>query len=227
MDNNNKMAEYWKTNSLRWEAGAYFEEKTSVKKGLLESISHSFRGRSTYVRMEKACQFLKPYIQNKSLLDIGCASGRFAQMLVEAGAKHVTGVDISDEVVEVAKDNIKSSPFRQQFTFSVADIRENHSSFDQVDITTALGVIEYFTPDDLNQLFANIPSPYFFFHIAGNTSTFRTQFRHFLRLCYLKLKGCPCVYFYDLKQIITVASQYGYTNIWQDGYFVTNLPKQL
>jgi len=222
------MAEYWKANSRRWEAGAYFEENMSVKKGLLESLSHHFRGRSTYIRMEKACQFLKPYIQNKNILDIGCASGRFARMLVDIGAKHVTGVDISKDVVEVAKDKIKASQFPKQFTFLVADIRENEYSFssEPVDITTALGVIEYFTPDDLNKLFANIPSSYFFFHIAEeNSSSFRSQFRHLLRSFYLKLKGCPSVYFYDLKQIITVANQYGYTNIWQEECFITNLPK--
>ncbi len=92
--NDNKMAEYWKANSLRWEAGAYFEDNMPVKRGLLESLSHYVRGRSVYTRMEKAYTLLKPYIQNKHVLDVGCASGRFAKRLVDAGAGHVTGVDI-------------------------------------------------------------------------------------------------------------------------------------
>lgn len=222
--NNNKMADYWRKNSPRWEAGAYFEENSSIKRGFLESLSHYIRGRSVYVRMEKAKTLLTPHIQGKHVLDVGCASGRFAKMLIEAGAKHVTGVDISEAVIEIAQDNLENTPFQEQLTFLATDVRNSLSI--NADITTALGVIEYFSPDDLNNFFAHLSSTHFLLHFAEKPATVKAKLRHLLRTGYLKLKGCPHVFFYNVEYIKTVANQYGYANLWQTEHFVTNLPHE-
>ncbi len=107
----------------------------------------------------------------------------------------------------------------------VADIRDKLALTTKADIITALGVIEYFTPDDLNNFFANLPSDYFLCHVAESPTALKAKLRYFRRLGYLKFKGCPPVYFYDLEQIKVIASQHGYTDIWQTEHFVTNLPQ--
>lgn len=48
-----------------------------------------------YVRMEVALELLHPHVKGLTILDIGCASGRFAFQLIEAGASHVIGVDVA------------------------------------------------------------------------------------------------------------------------------------
>jgi len=47
--------------------------------------------------------YLKP-IQNKSILDYGCGSGTFCRFLSEKKAI-VTGVDISENMIKVAKES--------------------------------------------------------------------------------------------------------------------------
>ena len=55
-----------------------------------------------YVRMNAALELLKPHIAGMTVLDVGCASGRFAFQLLDAGAAKVYGVDISPEAIQIA-----------------------------------------------------------------------------------------------------------------------------
>jgi ubiquinone/menaquinone biosynthesis C-methylase UbiE len=52
---------------------------------------------------------LATIIKNKSVIDIGCGSGRFAIALSQMGAKKVTAVDINTQGLETAKQFSKES----------------------------------------------------------------------------------------------------------------------
>lgn len=46
---------------------------------------------------------LIPNLENKVVLDIGCGMGNFAAYCISQGAKHVTGIDISSNMIAHAK----------------------------------------------------------------------------------------------------------------------------
>ncbi len=93
---------YWKQHVISWEASAYFKDSRK-QPTFWDRMSTLFRGQGMYVRMEAALKLVAPHIQDKVILDIGCASGRFAFQLMEAGAQKVIGIDVSPAAIEAAK----------------------------------------------------------------------------------------------------------------------------
>ena len=63
-----------------------------------------------------------------SVLDVGCGKGAFSRRLMSAGAK-VSGIDITDEFVEVAARNVPAAEFKAA---SATDIPFESGSFDLV-----------------------------------------------------------------------------------------------
>ncbi len=74
-----------------------------------ENIAHTY--------LEKPAMYKKiPNIQNKSILCVGCGTGEECQHLLKLGARRVTGIDISEELINLAK---KTFP---KINFQVADV---------------------------------------------------------------------------------------------------------
>ena len=140
-----KSGEYWKEHLLSWEASAYYKD-TAHKANLWDRLSTIFRGNAMYVRMNAALELLKPYLAGKTVLDVGCASGRFPFQLLDAGAAKVYGVDISPDAIQIADNHRRQAGLEDQLDFSVADVVQPASPLPKSDLVTALGVIEYFDP---------------------------------------------------------------------------------
>ena len=101
-ESNSKSGDYWKEHVMSWEASAYFKD-SGKQPTFWDRMSTLFRGQGMYVRMDAALRMVKPYVKNMSVLDIGCASGRFAFQLMEAGAQKVIGIDVSPAAIEIGK----------------------------------------------------------------------------------------------------------------------------
>jgi len=222
-----KSGKYWKEHLLSWEASAYYKD-TSNKANFWDGLSTIFRGDAMYVRMNAALELLKPYIIGKTVLDVGCASGRFAFQLLEAGAAKVHGVDISPEAILIANENCERSGLQEQLDFSTSDIVHSDSPLPKSDLVTALGVIEYFDSKTMSVFLGNLRSKFFFFDFPDTAR--RKQFPTWqLRQVYIKVNKLPGVYLYRPEEFIALAEPFGFKNIWvaeQDGfYYITNLPK--
>lgn len=63
-------------------------------------------------------QELLPDINNKSVLDAGCGMGKFIQYLLSKNPKIITGIDISNKMIEYAKQHVNDD----RVTFEVGDI---------------------------------------------------------------------------------------------------------
>lgn len=59
-------------------------------------------------------------LQGKQVLDLACGSGYFTRLIKDWGAAHVVGVDISAEMIELARQREKQQP--QGIEYLVADV---------------------------------------------------------------------------------------------------------
>jgi len=222
-----KSGEYWKEHLLSWEASAYYKD-AHHKANLWDRLSTLFRGDAMYVRMNAALTLLKPHVKGKTVLDVGCASGRFAFQLLDAGAAKVYGVDISPEAIQIADSHRMQVGLDDRLDFSVADIVHPDSPLPLSNLVTALGVIEYFEPETMSAFLGNLRTDYFFLDFPDIAR--RSQFPTWqLRQVYIRVNKLPGVYLYRPEEFIKLAEPFGFKDIWvaqRDGfYYVTNLPR--
>lgn len=220
-----KSGEYWKKHLLSWEASAYYKD-SEQKANLWDRISTLFRGDAMYVRMNAALELLEPHLAGKTVLDVGCASGRFGFQLLEAGAEKIYGVDISPDAIQIANAHRGKAGLEEQLEFSIADVVHPDSPLPKADLVTALGVIEYFDPETMSAFLGNLRSDYFFLDFPDVIR--RREFPTWqLRQVYIRIKKLPGVYLYRPEDFIELAEPCGFNNIRveeKDGfYYITNL----
>lgn len=222
-----KSGEYWKEHLLSWEASAYYKD-TPHKANLWDRLATLFRGNAMYVRMNAALELLKPHITDMTVLDVGCASGRFAFQLLNAGAFKVIGVDVSPDAIQIADTHRIQAELEERLDFSVADVVHLDTPLPKSDLVTALGVIEYFDSQAMSAFLGNLRTKYFFLDFPDVAR--RKQFPTWqLRQVYIRVNKLPGVYLYRPDDFIELAKPFGFKNIWvmeRDGfYYITNLPK--
>ena len=220
-------AKYWEEHLLSWEASAYYKEGQQ-NANWWDRLSTIFRGDAMYVRMNAALGLVMPHINGMSVLDVGCASGRFSFSMVQAGASKVYGIDISNEAIEIAQRHSVELALQDKLDFSVADVAQPKSPLPRVDLVTALGVIEYFNADDMSSFLSNLQTKYILldFPDLGRKKEFPTWI---LRQVYIRVNRLPGVYLYSLDEFKKIAEPFGFMNLRvvkrNNFYYVTNLPK--
>lgn len=218
---------YWQKHVLSWEASAYHRDYDTARPTLWDRLSTYFRGDRMYVRMNAALELLAPYLSALTVLDVGCASGRFSFQLLEAGAARVIGVDVSAEAIEIARQRTQTSPHVERLDFRVVDVAQPDAPLPHVDLTTALGVIEYFDRPALSAFLGNLRTRYFFldFPHINRRKEFPTWW---LRQVYIRVHRLPGVYLYRPEEFVEIAVEHGFEDIWlaqrAGFYYITNLP---
>jgi cyclopropane fatty-acyl-phospholipid synthase-like methyltransferase len=219
-------AKYWEDHLKSWESSAYFKEGQQDA-NWWDRLSTIFRGDAMYVRMSTALELAKPHLRGATVLDVGCASGRFAFQMIEAGAEKVYGTDISAEALELATLRSAQLGMTDKTEFSMMDVVQPNSPLPQVDLVTALGVIEYFDAKDMSAFLGNLRTKYFLldFPDHGRKKEFPTWM---LRQVYIRVNKLPGVYLYSLDEFAKLAEPHGFTNLrvvkQNNFYYVTNLP---
>jgi putative methylase len=71
-------------------------------------------------------------IANKTVLDLGCGTGRLALGAALLGAKYVVGVDIDKSAVKTAFENSLKANLKNKVNWVAADIDAIHGNFDTV-----------------------------------------------------------------------------------------------
>lgn len=90
---------------------------------------------------------IKQYPPDAKILEIGCGTGNLLEFLSENGFKNLTGIDISDEQIKLAK--------KSKLNVFVADVfKFLESSNSNYDIIFALDFIEHFQKIELQKLFS-------------------------------------------------------------------------
>ena len=143
--------------NLKSEASAFdkrIEER--VNAGFIRDIRRSVKCEYFYKSFFRDPYFMKLYLGNEiryliskinkfshpgaSVLEIGCGPGYVSLETARAGY-HVTGIDISQKAIEVARKTLESNPFKEGFgslTFEVSSFEEFEGVFDVVLIRGAI-----------------------------------------------------------------------------------------
>jgi cyclopropane fatty-acyl-phospholipid synthase-like methyltransferase len=219
---------YWKEHVLSWEAGAYYRDRTAAP-SFWDRLSSVFRGRAMYTRMEAALGLVSPTVRGLRVLDIGCASGRFAFQLLDAGAEHVTGVDVSPDAIAAAEARREESPVGDRLEFRVVDLTEPNATLPPVDLVTGLGVIEYFDAETLSALLGKFDTRYFLLDFPDTEGRKRNRSTWYLRQVYLRVNRCPGVFLFSQDEFRRMAAAHGFEDVWfahRSGFdYATNLPR--
>ena len=218
-EHSSESGEYWKRHAPSWEASAYYKDR-EMTPSLWDRTSSVFRGRAMYRRMDEALALVSPHVHGLRVLDIGCASGRFAFEMLEAGAASVIGIDVSPDVIAAA----------DRLEFRVIDVTEPGATLPEVDLVTALGVIEYFDAPALSDLLGKLHTRYILLEFPDAEQRRRNRLQWYLRQVYLRVNKCPGVYLYTPEEFRRIAAERGFEDVryeHRSGFdYATNLPRQ-
>lgn len=114
----------------------YTEEKSALGRFLDRKLRWDMKER--FERTLEECGD----ITGKTIIDIGCGTGRYMEALLEGNPKLILGVDFASEMISEAQKNIEEKASGSLCKFVVGDF--NQISFeDKYDISLAIGIFDY------------------------------------------------------------------------------------
>lgn len=83
-----------------------------------------------------------------SFLDFGCGSGELVALMA-ARIPNCTGVDFTAEMIAIAKSHARETNVAEKCIFEIGSALEYSVEPNSLDMITGLGLIEYFSPEEL------------------------------------------------------------------------------
>lgn len=105
-----------------------------------------------FLRHLRAYEYVKDFVVNKNVLEIGCGSGYGSKFLSQY-AKSITTVDIDKDSLEYAKNNNSHSNIEYIHANILDGIKKEDESFD---IAISFQVIEHISPKDTGEYLSEI-----------------------------------------------------------------------
>ena len=192
-----RQRDYW-NKEVRVFDSIYSHEKSKLG-NILDSV---FRW-DMYKRYEYSLENAEP-IQERTFLDVGCGTGRYALDLARRNALKVVGIDISDSMIQVCQQRARIENLHDRTMFLQTDLLEYRPET-KFDVTIGIGLFDYIK-DPLSILGK--------MHQVTNSCVILSfprmwSLRAPIRKIRLMLKGCD-VYFYDLKGITKLLGDAGF-----------------
>jgi len=136
--------------SLFWQKGALASIWYAMKRGILaRDYNYQHLGGSRLLALVAALPFLRtlrsrgtfqlqvllhPYVKDGSLLEVGCGSGMYLDLMRALGWRRVVGVDISSKAIQQAKDDLGI----EAYCGNLEDAQLESGSFDAVSLSHTL-----------------------------------------------------------------------------------------
>lgn len=83
-------------------------------------LNHFLSGGMDFYWRRKAIKFLGQPVPDK-ILDVACGTGDFSIVAAKYGCKSVIGIDIAENMLEIARNKIRKANFEDKIAFKIAD----------------------------------------------------------------------------------------------------------
>ncbi|MCB9665416.1 MAG: methyltransferase domain-containing protein [Alphaproteobacteria bacterium] len=140
---------FWEHKILGWERGRYREGEGEP--GLLQRIA-DWSSDSLRFRIPFAAELLTPFVEGRTVVDLGCGSGLLTGLLLDAGAAHVRGIDIAESAIVAARARAEEAGWGDRASFEVGTTQGLDRL--EADFIVSLGLTDWLTDDELDHLFA-------------------------------------------------------------------------
>lgn len=197
----NKVKNYFEDIAQEFD-NIYDNEGTVITK-----ITNKLFRKSLYERMPITLEECGD-VKNKTIIDIGCGSGRLCYLLSKEGASKVLGVDYSQQMIEIAKDFVVKKEVQDKIELRCIDFLSKFETDSKFDISVALGVFDYLkNPKEFllkmksisnEKVIASYPAKY--------------AFQAPIRKIWLYSRKCP-VFFYTESQLQNIYKEIGFKEI--------------
>jgi 2-polyprenyl-3-methyl-5-hydroxy-6-metoxy-1,4-benzoquinol methylase len=203
---------------------SYFERTADNFDALYENrrnLSYHFNQvfrKGLFQRVEKTTKAFTG-MEDFSVLDVGCGSGRNSALFAEEGARRVVGIDFSARMLELAREYTRAKHVADRCEFIQADFLE-YPFQETFDVVVALGVFDYVAdPVRVLKRMSELANDKIVASFPGMSLV-----RAPLRKIRYALRGCP-VYFYNgtkLRQICHEArlSKFRIQKLASSGYLL-------
>jgi SAM-dependent methyltransferase len=192
-----KQREYWNNEIALFDA-IYSRKKS----GFGRWLDRTFR-KDMYERYEYTLQHAEP-INGKDFLDVGCGTGLYALEFVRRGCRKVTGIDISEKMVDHCRRAASGEQLSGKTEFIRSDLLE-YTPAQTFDKAIGIGLFDYIGD----------PLP-----VLAKMRTIITDsailsfprlwtWRAPVRKIRLALRGCP-VYFFSKKKVEALLREAGF-----------------
>jgi ubiquinone/menaquinone biosynthesis C-methylase UbiE len=115
-----------------------------------EEFERKYSNRKYYSITKRSQDFLDKWIKRncneKVVLDYGCVTGGVS-LHVAKYAKFVYGIDIAEERIKTASENLNSSPYKNKVNFLVMDAERMTFPNEMFDIVICAGVLHHLNRD--------------------------------------------------------------------------------
>ena len=185
------------------EAAAFQKIYTGGKSAFSIWLDKVFR-KDMYLRYEFTLKHCEP-IAGRTFLDVGCGNGLYSIELAKRGAKHVVGIDIAENMLQLCRLNAEKEGVLGRCTFIHSDLLQ-YNPAEPFDVVFGIGVFDYIGD----------PRPVLRKMREASKDKAIASFPRFwtwrapVRKVRLGVRGCP-VYFYTRSSLRQMMKAAGFT----------------
>lgn len=176
-----------KSKELFWDNYATeFDAIYGTKNSWLNTLINKLFRKSMKIRYEKTIDAIPD--EKVSVLDIGCGPGHYCFSLAKDSNREILGVDYSENMIRLAKENAKELGLNDRLEFKVVDFSDFNPN-QKFDYCIMMGFIEYFErPEYIIKKALDITKQQVFisFPKSGGLLAYQRKLRYKKR-CYLRL----------------------------------------
>jgi SAM-dependent methyltransferase len=118
-----------------------FEAIYSHKKNFLSTALDKIFRKDMYDRFVYTLKNAEPIV-GRTVLDVGCGTGRYIMALLERGCRHATGIDISEQMIGHCRERAASQGFAEKTEFIRTDLLD-FTPGATFDVCIGIGLFDY------------------------------------------------------------------------------------